>query len=788
MVNKNNIKIFYQKVTGFAPLDFQIEACEKLLSGKNIIMQAPTGAGKTWASILPFLLAMKEKEYFPQKLIYSLPLRVLANSLYNNIANNEYIIKNGIKVTLQTGEYPNDIYFLDGDITFTTIDQSISSILSIPLSLPKRQANINAGAFVGSYLVFDEFHLLDPERSLSTLFHLLKTLNGISPFCLMTATLSEGLITELATEVNAEIINVNEDDIKNIPSQANKKRTIKIKNKSLEVDDIIINHRPGERTIVICNKVSRCQQIFKGLQSKKESGEITLKKTELICIHSRFFGRDRAEKERTIIGDSINPGLFSKGNKNDAILISTQVIEVGIDITSETMHTEVSTINSIIQRAGRCARFENEEGQIFIYNVDDTRPYNKSIVTDTFSELQSYTEKNLDYVNSQNIIDNVLTTYELEQIKSWKSGNRKEEIRKCLESTEKSKAYELIRDIDTISVVLLDQIDDSRNPYLYETISAHKRTIINKIKNVEIDDWKIRAIKEDNIFNDFETDSVNKYKLKEITPDEALYESIIAVNNKILCYNNDIGLNFEGIGNGVSRIKEAKINSKNDFIITKDTFQEHISYLRLAYNKYFDNRMNFIIDYLNNELGIKIPFNHLIEILFVFHDLGKLNNEWQEKARSFQRRKDTFITNVYLAHTDYDSSIDERIKLPPHAGVGAFVTLFLLPVFFNNYAIQDDLKLQISKIIATAIARHHDPNNYKSIGFELSDSAINLINSSINDTFKMELFIKQELKRYGKAIDLSEFLVDFSEDLEILVYFLFCRILRICDQKSFEFK
>ena len=46
----------------------------------------------------------------------------------------------------------------------------MSSFLCFPLSLSHGQANINAGALVGSYLVFDEFHLLDKNRSMATLF------------------------------------------------------------------------------------------------------------------------------------------------------------------------------------------------------------------------------------------------------------------------------------------------------------------------------------------------------------------------------------------------------------------------------------------------------------------------------------------------------------------------------------------------------------------------------------------------------------------------------------------
>ena len=58
---------------------------ETLLNGENVILQAPTGAGKTLAAIMPYNIAKEEGLNFPQKLIYSTPRRTLVNSLYEDI-------------------------------------------------------------------------------------------------------------------------------------------------------------------------------------------------------------------------------------------------------------------------------------------------------------------------------------------------------------------------------------------------------------------------------------------------------------------------------------------------------------------------------------------------------------------------------------------------------------------------------------------------------------------------------------------------------------------------------
>lgn len=99
-------------------------------------------------------------------------------------------------MTLQTGENPEDPRF-EGDIVFCTIDQILSSFLNIPYSVGRGSANVNAGAIFASYLVFDELHLLDPDRSFATVLKVLEQVRGISPFLLMTATLTDELVTQI---------------------------------------------------------------------------------------------------------------------------------------------------------------------------------------------------------------------------------------------------------------------------------------------------------------------------------------------------------------------------------------------------------------------------------------------------------------------------------------------------------------------------------------------------------------------------------------------------------------
>lgn len=412
---------------------------ETLLAGKNVILSVPTGAGKTWASVIPFLYAQNNPDiYFPKKMIYSLPLRTLANSIFEDVSK----IVEG--TSIQTGEYGDDIYF-ESDIIFSTIDQTLSNFLCFPLPLSHRQANINAGALVGSYLVFDEFHLLDEKLSMATTIGMLKMLGNLSRCCIMTATLSNRFMKALKEQLeNYEIITLGDfpNDKSRIGSLNPKtnKKTIQIIADKISVGNIIEKHK--NKTIVICNRVETAQEVYNQLVEHKQTSENNnIKETRIICLHSRFFDKDRKDKENEL------KELFGKdANDESVILISTQVIEAGMDISCDIMHTEISPISSFLQRAGRCARFSKQTGKIFIYDVLDGQekeriviepetqedkneirqlnnkylPYDKTLCEKTFAELQKYTT--LDGNNPNQLIEAILGKNENQIISRMQTG------------------------------------------------------------------------------------------------------------------------------------------------------------------------------------------------------------------------------------------------------------------------------------------------------------------------------------------------------------------------------
>ena len=458
----------------YVPFEFQRKVAEHLLSGRNVILQAPTGAGKTKAALFPFLLAQQENIPFPRKLLYTTPMRVLAKNFHTDFEESPIGQQTSLQAKIQTGEHQDDRQFRS-DLIFTTIDQVLSSFLNIPYALGLRQGNVNAGAVVGAYLVFDEFHLFDPDTSLGTVIEMLKMLNGITPFLLMTATFSEVLLERLSEYFSAEIVPVTETELKQIPSQQGKRREYRVSEGTLSenVDTIIAQHQ--QRSIIICNTVKRAQEMYQSLQSSSQRGI----DTEVLLLHSRFLKKHRKAKE-----DMIRCRFKRDAGLDDVILVATQVIEVGLDISCENLHTELAPASAILQRAGRCARFENESGTVTIYPIPPTTdgspnyaPYDKEISEATMAAFQHRNGDLLAFVAEQEVVNEVHRESDEKILAGIETRPIRSRISEAISGQELGLARELIRKDDSRLLLVHDEPETLDKPFRVEGFSLYRGTL-----------------------------------------------------------------------------------------------------------------------------------------------------------------------------------------------------------------------------------------------------------------------------------------------------------------------
>lgn len=103
--------------------------------------------------------------------------------------------------------------------------------------------------------------------------------------------------------------------------------------------EVLEAHRGGFRTLVIVNQVQRAQAVYQALRQSGRSED------GLLLIHSRFRPREREKIQQTL-----------ELPVDDQIVVTTQAVEAGVDLTSAVLFNELAPWASLAQRFGRCNR------------------------------------------------------------------------------------------------------------------------------------------------------------------------------------------------------------------------------------------------------------------------------------------------------------------------------------------------------------------------------------------------------------------------------------------------
>jgi CRISPR-associated endonuclease/helicase Cas3 len=814
------------------PYPYQETVGNYLLQGKSVILQAPTGAGKTAAALLPYLHARQSlgAERFPRKCIYSVPMKVLANQFkeeYQKIIK-QYGWSDELQVTIHTGDQPDDPRF-EGDLIFTTIDQTLSSFINIPYGLGNSLANINAGAILSSYLVLDELHLFDPDTTLPTTLEMLKMLKGITPFIIMTATFSSNMLQTLADLLDAVIVPDPEEPeerkaMERIGSQVGKDRRFMAQPGQLTAEAVLAHD--FKRTICICNTVKAAQDLYNDLKAKlQEQGD---GETELRLLHSRFYKDDRQEKEEWIRKQFGSPQKDYNGRR--LIQIATQVIEVGVDATCDILHTELAPASSLLQRAGRCARREGERGTVYIYlPIDDKgepyyAPYNKGKrglqlceATWTAVHLPEFTNSHMSFSREQALIDAVHTPVDQAIMKELLqiSHTRREDMLSVMRNPAEGRGRtpQLIRDVDNRFVFIHPNPNQDEmlltNPWAYDGFGLYPgmlfREFTQLIEQVDSDTpWLMKGAYgvED---EEAPARQRTQYRWYDLEAKDVYTSAVIAVHPDIAQYDKERGFRFEvASGTGQSPLRSKKKEWER-YSYQRETYAEHVGGLFAAYqlgrsqHLPLKDEIAFVVHRLEKELThfqlAPGQIDQMLRAMFVCHDLGKLDRKWQGWAHAWQKEagrfygRDLSLPPDYMAaHTDYNPA-DERQreaqrrvtpKRPNHAGESGVAAIDL----FDDLVGENGNALFYAAM--TAIFRHHSAMTSSYEGYELHPAAKAAIQEALQVvdcpptwTDKIALVDKG-----GEPVD--SILVDFDDRnlIDALLYFLLVRVLRLADQRS----
>lgn len=796
---------------------FQERAYELLSAGKSIILQAPTGAGKTRAALYPFLRAWEYEENFPRKCIYSVPLRVLANQFWAEYEERarDFGFRRPLEVTIQTGARSEDPT-MEGNLVFTTIDQTLSNFLNIPYALSLGQGNLNAGAVLSSYLVFDELHLFDPETTLPTTLHLLRLLRGVVPFLVMTATLSEAMVQALAKELGAEALVLSSEEAAAIPSQ-HKTRRMHVVEAELTAQAVLEKHQ--QRSIAICNTVDRAQALFEDLRSLAGPG------VEVRLLHSRFLRADRDQAEACLQRE------FGKDKVaytiESAILVATQVVEVGLDITSQVLHTELAPAASVIQRAGRCARYKDEEGDVYVYRLpvnDEGQPQyapyasktEKTVCERTWEAL-AWPERSgraFDFGKELAVVNEAHSETDQQLLEGLRANRYyiADRIAQTIEAQERGAARELIRAVDSRTVIVHPAPESIENPWAYEGFGISRGSLLGVYEKLqqladELGEERV-LMTADPLPEEESSRERTVWRWRHIVDKEDLVGAfIVAVNPHLVRYSPEVGfrLGVPGDGDWQSPLRQWTGKPRDFAPYRRETFQEHVRrMLRVYEHPFFDRaegkgRLPLAeeLAYAAQRLEAKHGWSEgtldrLAQLVIAVHDLGKLDIRWQKWAHRWQeevsalRGKDLTIPDHYLAaHTDYDEQDEAEQALnrklqrmrPNHAAESAAAAM--------DWLLDQTGDQALARAALTAIVRHHDAGASGRHGsFRAHPAAATALteafaNVSLEGTDMRG--IQWDLPE-GEA--LSRRLIRPRRESELLPYLLLARVLRLADQRS----
>ncbi len=204
----------------------------------------------------------------------------------------------------------------------------------------------------------------------------------------------------------------------------------------------------GEKVLVVCNTVADAQQTYEDLTDRFSGFPSML-------IHSRFRRKDRAQREKEL-----------KEHYNElqepCFVVSTQVVEVSLDISFDRMVTQAAPLDALIQRFGRINRKRvapekrTRKPVYVIEPADRTLPYKKEVVQRSYDQLPD--DEVLSTVQLQKMLDQVYPEIEMTRIQSQVMWEGDEVLLKKLSNVSEPVLMNLL-EIDSVACILSEDRD-----------------------------------------------------------------------------------------------------------------------------------------------------------------------------------------------------------------------------------------------------------------------------------------------------------------------------------------
>ncbi len=791
----DDLRVVFAEVwqTADRPYPFQERVTRLLAQGKRVVLQAPTGAGKTRAALTAFLhnRAHGSSPAMPQKCFYAVPMRVLATQFYSD--QSPYAELAGARPTIQTGEQQGDRR-LAGDLVFLTIDQLLSSFLTMPYSLPYRLANLNAGALVGAYIVLDEFHLFEPDTTLAAALDMLVRLRGLGPALVMTATFSSRMLGELASILGAEIVTTPPDEVDEIETRwrtcSPRQRTWRTADSPLTAEAVLAAHEQGCRSLVVCNQVERAQKLYDKLSSAHP---------RVILLHSRFLPHDRRRWE-----DELRAS-FARDSQADIIAVATQVVEVGLDISADVVHTELAPAAALIQRAGRCARYPGQRGTVWVYPTESPRPYAMSASKPVAVEMEQalawlgrQSGQVMGFVEEQALIDAVCAERDALTLEGLRAGTPifRSKVERALGGDAAARqGTELVRDANSRQLLIHDSPDVLLSaPYDADGFAVHPAVLAAAFHDWQAAGaglglpWVVKRLTDG--VDEEEADQARYHWESVGESRELLGSGVVVVHPALAGYDNRRGLLLREATGYRSKLPDegrTQEAAQRSSFYHLETYLLHVQRLLAALASEAWPELAGGAEALERRAGWPVgSMRRAAWLVCALHDVGKLSRAWQGWAHRYQRAVGQPVTEP-VAHTCFDAANPRHNQAqktagarPSHAAQGALAVTRLLAGALGG-------EEALTRAALSAIARHHGPFTEECPSYSLDACAIEQIDASLRQ-------LPPEARAGADACRVSTanqrgtlrlpLLARPAHEREWLAYTILVRALRLADQAA----
>lgn len=366
---------FYDRKNALYPLSMKPANSTKL----HTIVTAPTGAGKT-----DFLLRRCRGRVF-----YTLPFQASINAMYDRVKKD--LAPTNAQVHLLHAA--SQLKVKDGKLEECILQSHVGA--SIKVLTPHQMMSIVFGIkgyeamamdLKGCDIILDEIHTYS-DMTQAVVLRIIEIL--VSLGCRIhvgTATMPSVLynkVLHLLGGANA-VYEVKLDD--DTLSAFNRHQVYKIENFEISkgIIDTAINN--NLKILIVCNQVKRAQEAYKDIVELYPY-------TKKMLVHSRYKRGDRARLETELKED------YNTLQNEACIVVSTQVVEVSLDISFDIMITECAPIDALTQRFGRINRKRSEETvglfkPVYVIappkDPKEALPYSLEVLCQTYSVLPDH--------------------------------------------------------------------------------------------------------------------------------------------------------------------------------------------------------------------------------------------------------------------------------------------------------------------------------------------------------------------------------------------------------------